>query len=100
MVANVEKPSSAYLRRPRLLTGSSQGPSPFVSAVSGVGNWLEVSVTQGSLLVNGVGSFDGLELGTRRRGEWQTQDRSVADAVRFSETYVAPYEALEESLAA
>ncbi len=69
--------------------------SPFVSAVSGVGNWLEVSVSQGSILVNGLGSFDRLELGTRRGGSWQAKEGSVADAVRFSETYLAPHEELE-----
>ena len=68
---------------------------PFVSAVSGVGSWLEVSVSQGSILVNGLGSFDRLELGTRRGGSWQANQGSVADAVRFGETYLAPFEELE-----
>lgn len=82
-------------RSGRTVKVSLLNTGPFVSAVSGVGNWLEVSVSQGSLVVNAIGSFDRLELGTRRGGSWQAKQGSVADAVRFGETYVAPYEQLE-----
>jgi len=82
-------------RSGRTVKVSLTNTGPFVSSVSGVGNWLEVSVSQGSLVVNGLGTFDRLELGTRRGGSWQAKQNSVADAVRFGETYLAPYEQLE-----
>jgi hypothetical protein len=68
---------------------------PFVTAVSGASNWLEVSVSQGSLVVDGRGSFDAVELGNRRRGSWQTQSGGVASAVRFGENFLGPFEELE-----
>jgi hypothetical protein len=70
-------------------------PSPFASAVSSVGNWIEVSVTQGSLLVDGRGEFDSVELGNLRRGQWQPERRATANAARFEETFVAPFEEIE-----
>jgi hypothetical protein len=69
--------------------------SPFASAVSGVGNWFEVSVTQGSLMVNDRGGFDSVELGSRRGGRWQSRSHGTHDAVRFGENYVAPFEEIE-----
>lgn len=68
--------------------------SPFVSAVTSVGNWLEVSVTQGSLLVTDRGSFDSIQVGTRRGEQWQAEARGAANAVRFEENFVAPFEEL------
>ena len=82
-------------RSGRTVTVSMINSSPFVSAVSSVGNWLEVSVTQGSLVVNGRGSFDSVQLGTRRGGQWQAQGRGIADAIRFEENFLAPFEELE-----
>ena len=66
----------------------------FSSAVSGVGNWLEVAAAQGPVLVGDRGSFDSIELGTRRSGEWQAMVGEVADAVRFRETHLGPREQL------
>jgi hypothetical protein len=67
---------------------------PFVSAVSGAGNWLEVAASQGAVVVSDRGSFDTIELGTRRGNEWDTISGGVADAVRFHDTYIAPGEVL------
>lgn len=66
----------------------------FVTAVSGAGNWLEVGASQGALVVRDRGSFDAIELGTRRGGGWDTVAGGVADAVRFHDTYLAPGEVL------
>ena len=73
---------------------SVSNPGPFASAVSGVGNWLEVAASQGSVVVSDRGSFDSIELGTRRGGEWKPLVREVADAVRFCENHVGPGEQL------
>ena len=67
---------------------------PFSSAVSGVSNWLEVAASQGSVVVNDRGSFDSIELGTRRGGKWQAQVGEVAAAVRFRENCISPAEQL------
>ena len=67
--------------------------SPFATAVSGVGNWLELAVPQGAVVVGDRGTFDAIELGSRKSGEWRTQT-GVVDAVRFLENYVAPHEEL------
>ncbi len=82
-------------RSGRSLKVSLTNSSPFVSAVSSVGNWLEVSVTQGSLLVSDRGGFDSVELGTARGGQWRAESRGIADAVRFVENFLAPFEELE-----
>ena len=82
-------------RTGRTVRVSLANAGPFVSAVSGAGNWLEVSVSQGSLVVNGRGSFDTIELGSRRGGGWKMRSGGVADAIRFGETYLAPFEELE-----
>jgi len=82
-------------RSGRTVTVSMVNSSPFVSAVSSVGNWLEVSVTQGSLVVNGRGGFDSVLLGTLRGGRWQAQSRGIADAIRFEENFLAPFEEIE-----
>lgn len=67
--------------------------SPFATAVSGVGNWLELAASQGAVVVGDRGGFDAIELGSRRSGEWRSQT-GVADAVRFLENYLAPREEL------
>jgi hypothetical protein len=67
---------------------------PFSSAVSGVSNWLEIAASQGSVLVSDRGSFDSIELGSRRGGEWRALVGEVADAVRFRETCLGPAEEL------
>lgn len=81
-------------RSGRSVTVTLANSSPFVSAVSSVGNWLEVSVTQGSLLVDDRGDFDAIQLGTRRSGSWQADARGIADAARFEENFLAPFEEL------
>jgi hypothetical protein len=82
-------------RSGRTVRVSLANAGPFVTAVSGAGNWVEVSVSQGSLVVDGRGSWDAVELGNRRRGEWQMQTGGVANAVRFGERFLGPFEELE-----
>lgn len=80
--------SGATVRVTMTNTGS------FTSAVSGVSNWLEIAATQGSVVVSDRGSFDTIELGTRKGGEWKALVGEVADAVRFRETHLGPAEQL------
>jgi hypothetical protein len=82
-------------RSGRTVRVSLVNDGPFASVVSGAGNWLEVAVSQGSLVVDDRGDFDAIELGARRRGEWQMQQGGLANAARFGETYLAPFEELE-----
>jgi hypothetical protein len=66
--------------------------SPFGSAVSQYGNWVEVAVESGALLAQDSGNFDRVVLGTRSSGRWQATTGTGIDAVRFVETYLAPGE--------
>jgi hypothetical protein len=68
--------------------------SPFATAVSNYGNWLQVAVDAGWLVSEGRGSFDGVTLGSLRSGQWQEGNRGQVDAVRFDEIYLAPGEEL------
>ncbi len=74
------------------LTVSMVNPGPFATAVSGVGNWLEVVVVSGTLIAEGRGSFDRLVLGTVDRGSWQPRFVGAPTAVRAYETYLGPGE--------
>jgi hypothetical protein len=76
------------------ITVSLDNPGPFGSAVSGVGNWLEVSVVSGSLVAESRGSFDRLVLGSVESGQWNARYLGAPSAVRYSEVYVAPGEQL------
>jgi hypothetical protein len=69
-------------------------PSPFATAVSNYGNWLQVAVGQGLIVSEGRGSFDGVTLGSLQSGQWQEGDRGPVDAARFGELYLAPGEEL------
>jgi hypothetical protein len=69
-------------------------PGPFGSAVSGVGNWLEVSVVSGSLVAESRGTFDRLVLGSVDDGRWNPQYLGAPTAARYSEVYLAPGEEL------
>ena len=67
-------------------------PSPFGTAVSNHGNWVQVSVDEGWLVADASGSFDRLVSGIERGGHWETGDLDEVNAVRFGEVYVAPGE--------
>ncbi len=69
--------------------------SPFASALSKQGQWLEVSIPAGSLVVRGGGSFDGVVLGSLRSGRWTPGMSDRVDAVRFYEDYIGPGEEIE-----
>lgn len=74
------------------VTVTMKNPSPFPSAVSGVSNWIELSVDAASVVVQERGEFDRTVLGSIRNGDWQPRYVGVANAVRFFENYVAPGE--------
>ncbi len=70
-------------------------PTPFGSAVTSVGNFVEISVASGALVAEDRGEFDGVELGTSRGGDFRSAAAGRYDAVRLVETYLAPGEALD-----
>jgi hypothetical protein len=82
-------------RSGRTLSLSLVNTSPFATAVSGVANWVEVIADRGTLVAERRGSFDRIRLGSRRTGEWKAISAGVADALRFHEIYLAPYEKLD-----
>jgi hypothetical protein len=77
------------------ITVSLANTSPFTSAVSAVGNWVEFTVDAGSLIAEGRGSFDRLVLGTKAGGQWRPRFFGAPTAVRFHELYLGPGEELQ-----
>jgi hypothetical protein len=82
-------------RNGQTLTVEMSNPSIFRSAVTGVGTWVQVEISSGSLTVRSRGSFNRVILGTVAGGEWQPNPPAGPDAVRFLETYLAPGEELK-----
>jgi hypothetical protein len=76
----------------RILRVSLSNPGPFATAVTNHGNWLEVSVDEGWLTVDGRGSFERLARGTVSGGQWVQGDSERVNAARFFEVFVAPGE--------
>jgi hypothetical protein len=76
------------------LTVTVTNDSPFTSAVTGIGNWFELSVTTGSLVAESRGDFDRLKLGTRDDDGWQPRFLGAPNAVRYTENYIGPGEKL------
>jgi len=72
--------------------------SPFGSAVSNFGNWVEISVDAGRLVADDRGGFERVGLGTFRRGEWKLGGSGEVNAVRFNEVYFAPEEEITTGL--
>ncbi|NOZ77693.1 MAG: hypothetical protein GXP48_00660 [Acidobacteria bacterium] len=68
-----------------------RNPTPFCSALSSFGNWVEVSIPRGLVAVSKRGSFDRLTLGSLRSGTWRAVTGGT-NAVRFFDTFVAPGE--------
>jgi hypothetical protein len=79
-------------RSGRSVRVSLENASPFATAVSNHGNFVEVSVEEGWVTVDGFGSFDRLIRGTLDRGKWEQGDFERVNAVRFFEVYLAPGE--------
>ena len=79
-------------RSGRSLRVTLSNTSPFATAVSNHGNWLEVSVEEGWLTVDGRGSFERLTRGTVSGGRWDQGDFDRVNAARFFEVYLAPGE--------
>jgi hypothetical protein len=69
--------------------------SVFSSAVSNHGNWLQVSVDEGWVTVDGPGSFERFTRGTLRDDDFQQGSLERVDAVRFFEIYLAPGEVID-----
>ncbi|HHQ49259.1 MAG TPA: hypothetical protein ENK19_10320 [Acidobacteria bacterium] len=90
------EPQVRVERRGRTLRVTLSNPSPFASAVSTYGSWVEVSLNGGALVANDRGGFDRIVIGNvREGGEWRRLvGAGMANAVRFYETYVAPEESL------
>jgi hypothetical protein len=63
--------------------------SPFPSAVSRFGNWIQVVAAEGWVSARDSGGFERMALGTQRGGRWKEGDLERFDAVRFYEVYVA-----------
>jgi len=90
------EPQLSVERRGRSLRVTLANPSPFGSAVSVYGSWVQVSLEGSALVANDRGTFDRIVLGTVGRqdgGRWRRlSGGGMASAVRFYETYVAPEE--------
>jgi hypothetical protein len=69
-------------------------PSPFASAVTNHGNWVQVSVSQGWIRGRDRGDFDSLRLGNARGGDWSEADSEAYNGVRLTETYLGPGETM------
>ena len=82
-------------RSGRNLTVRLANTSVFRSAITGFGNWVQVELASGALVVTSRGSFDHVLLGSMDRGKWRSNPPGRPDAVRFVETYLAPGEELE-----
>jgi hypothetical protein len=82
-------------RNGRNLRVETVNRSVFRSAVTTVGNWVQVELASGTMVASSRGTFDRIVLGTVAQGEWQANPVGRADALRFHEIYVAPGEALE-----
>jgi len=82
-------------RRGRSLKIRVVNQSPFASAMSRQGHWLEVSIPKGSLVVRDAGSFDGVVLGSLRSGTWKPGISDRVDALRFYEDYFGAGEQVE-----
>jgi len=67
-------------------------PSPFSTAVSSFGNWVQVSVNTGRLVADDPGTFDRVAVGSAQGGRWRQGGVDAVDAVRFNEIYLAPGE--------
>lgn len=81
-------------RSGRNLTVHLTNTSVFRSAITGFGNWVRVELEAGALVATSRGDFDRITLGTMDRGEWRPNPSGGPDAVRYSETYLAPGEEL------
>ncbi len=70
----------------------------FRSALTGVGNWLQVELASGALVAEDRGDFDRVILGRILDGRWQPRPAGGPGAVRFVENYLGPGEALETGI--
>jgi len=71
---------------------------PFGTAVSGVGNLVELTVDGGRLVAEDRGGFERVSVGTVRDGAWETTIAGAANGVRFYETHLAPGEEVRSGI--
>ncbi len=88
----------AVERNGRSLRVTLENQSPFQTAVSSFGNWVQVAVDAGRLVADDPGDFDHVDLGSVRGGRWQQGGVDAVDAVRFTEIYLAPGERLRSGI--
>jgi hypothetical protein len=81
-------------RNGRSMTVEIANPGVFRSAITGLGNWVQVELASGALVASSRGTFDRVILGSIKSGDWQPNPPGGPDAVRFVETYLAPGEVL------
>jgi hypothetical protein len=69
-------------------------PTSFASAVTTVGNWVEIGAATGPLVAENRGDFDRVELGTGRGRGFRSTGGDRLDTLRLYETYLGPGEVL------
>ncbi len=79
-------------RNGRTLRVSITNQSPFGTAVSNHGNWVQFEVAEGWIRADGSNTFDRMTRGTLRNGKLEEGDLDRVNAVRFFEIYLAPGE--------
>lgn len=72
--------------------------SPFGTAVSSVGNLVQLTVSGGRLVAQDRGGFERVSVGTVRDGGWETTIAGAANGVRFYETHLAPGEEVRSGI--
>ena len=85
-------------RTGRSLRVTLSNSSPFSTAVSSFGNWVQISVDAGRLVADDPGAFDRVAVGTVQGGRWQQGGVDAVDAVRFNEIYLAPGETVKSGV--
>ena len=79
-------------RNGRTLRVTITNSSPFGTAVSNHGNWVQLEVAEGWIRADGSNGFDRMSRGTMRNGKLEEGDLDRVNAVRFFEIYLAPGE--------
>lgn len=81
-------------RSGRTVRLSVSNSGPFASVVGEHANWFEVTIDDGFLVAESRGDFERVDLGSRRGDHWSRGTNSRVNSVRFTETYVGPFESI------
>lgn len=68
--------------------------SPFATALSSFGNWVELAIEGDYLVAQERGDFDRIDLGVRRGGSWESSTVDNINSVRLFEFYLGPHESV------